>query len=76
MAMDIISKEKKEIRWKGLPSNAQHDIEVLQRDKRRLEQSLAKKREHLQELIMQVRVRPALSLLCWPCPPPHPSPCV
>ena len=53
MAMDIISKEKKEIKWKGLPSNAQHDMEVLHRDKRRLEQSLAKKREHLQELIMQ-----------------------
>jgi transcription factor Dp-1 len=55
MAMDIISKEKKEIRWKGLPSHAQPDLdlEVLQRDKRRLEQSLQRKREHLQELIMQ-----------------------
>jgi len=53
MAMDIISKEKKEIRWKGLPSNAQHDLEVLRRDKRRLESSLAKKRELLQELILQ-----------------------
>ncbi len=53
MAMDIISKEKKEIRWKGLPSNAQHDLEVLNRDKRRLEQSLNKKKELLQELILQ-----------------------
>ena len=30
MAMDIISKEKKEIRWKGLPSNTKHDLELLQ----------------------------------------------
>jgi hypothetical protein len=29
MAMDIISKERKEIRWKGLPSNLQHDTEML-----------------------------------------------
>lgn len=29
MAMDIISKERKEIRWKGLPSNVQHDAEML-----------------------------------------------
>jgi hypothetical protein len=59
MAMDIISKEKKEIRWKGLPSNAQHDIEMMQREKRALEDSVAKKREHLQDLIMQVHAHPA-----------------
>jgi transcription factor Dp-1 len=30
MAMDIISKERKEIRWKGLPNNVQqHDTEML-----------------------------------------------
>ena len=29
MAMDIISKEKKEIRWRGLPSNAKQDLELL-----------------------------------------------
>ncbi|OQR80753.1 transcription factor Dp-1, partial [Thraustotheca clavata] len=28
MAMDIISKEKKEIRWRGLPSNAKQDLEL------------------------------------------------
>jgi hypothetical protein len=54
MAMDIISKEKKEIRWKGLPSNSQHDIELLERDRRRLEQSITRKREQLQELLQQV----------------------
>lgn len=35
------------------PTEPQPDLEVLQRDKRRLEQSLQRKREHLQELIMQ-----------------------
>ena len=29
MAMDIISKEKKEIQWKGLPSTDVDDIESL-----------------------------------------------
>lgn len=29
MAMDIISKERKEIQWKGLPSSLQHDTEML-----------------------------------------------
>lgn len=64
MAMDIISKEKKEIRWKGLPCNAQHDIELLQREKRALEDSVAKKKEHLQELILQVR--PTMPNFCEP----------
>lgn len=30
MAMDIISKEKKEIQWKGLPSTSVEDIEQLE----------------------------------------------
>jgi len=29
MAMHIISKEKKDIRWIGLPTNARHELEVL-----------------------------------------------
>lgn len=29
MAMDIISKDKKEIQWKGLPRTSQNDIEEL-----------------------------------------------
>ena len=32
MAMEIISKEKKEIRWKGLPSHAQVSMELNGRD--------------------------------------------
>jgi len=33
MAMDIISKEKKEIRWIGLPTNAKQEIEELEAKK-------------------------------------------
>mmetsp|Transcript_25793 Transcript_25793/g.75222 ORF Transcript_25793/g.75222 Transcript_25793/m.75222 type:complete len:355 (-) Transcript_25793:137-1201(-) len=53
MAMDIISKEKKEIRWKGLPSNAMHDKEALEKEKVRLQRSIQKKQEHLQQLMEQ-----------------------
>jgi len=58
MAMDIISKEKKEIRWKGLPSNAHHDLELLEREKSQKEAEVRKKRDLLRDLIMQgVRYR-------------------
>ena len=30
MAMNVITKKRKAIVWKGLPSNAQHDLELLQ----------------------------------------------
>ncbi|KDO26567.1 hypothetical protein SPRG_07971 [Saprolegnia parasitica CBS 223.65] len=44
MAMDIISKEKKEIRWRGLPSNAKQDLELL---------THRAKEQQLQELLLQ-----------------------
>jgi len=53
MAMDIISKEKKEIRWKGLPSNAHHDLDMLQRDVQFRTQELERKRDSLRELLVQ-----------------------
>jgi hypothetical protein len=53
MAMDIVSKEKKEIRWKGLPTNAQHDRDALEREHERLQISIARKREHLGQLMEQ-----------------------
>ena len=55
MAMDIITKEKKEIRWKGLPTNADHDLNSLQREKEALLKSIEKKKAHLQQLVLQVR---------------------
>ena len=53
MAMDIISKEKKEIRWKGLPTNSHHDLEKLQKERDNCLAEVQKKRECLQELLVQ-----------------------
>ena len=69
MAMDIISKEKKDIRWKGLPSNAQHDLEGLERDKARLERNIKKKREQLEQVRMHALRRqghaPRTTTFAW-----------
>lgn len=54
MAMEIITKEKKQISWKGLPSNVDHDLESLRRERKYLEATIHKKRGHLQELLLQV----------------------
>jgi hypothetical protein len=60
MAMDIISKEKKEIRWKGLPSNAQHDLDLLSKERDGKAADVERKREQLKELIRQGRGYKAL----------------
>lgn len=54
MAMDIISKEKKEIRWKGLPTTNLSDIEQLKTERKRLTSRIDKKRAYLQELKEQI----------------------
>ena len=54
MAMDIISKEKKQITWKGLPSSAHHDLDVLQRERRGRLEEVRRKQECLQELLLLV----------------------
>ncbi|ETI45493.1 hypothetical protein, variant 1 [Phytophthora nicotianae CJ01A1] len=53
MAMDIISKERKEIRWKGLPSNLQHDTEMLLAERNERMKSVEQKKQHLQDLLVQ-----------------------
>mmetsp|Transcript_22345 Transcript_22345/g.29233 ORF Transcript_22345/g.29233 Transcript_22345/m.29233 type:complete len:379 (+) Transcript_22345:58-1194(+) len=53
MAMGIIAKDKKELRWKGLPSNPFNEIELLARKKQELKVTIEKKREQLQELLLQ-----------------------
>jgi len=53
MAMDIISKEKKEIRWIGIPTNAQNDLDVLRSERNSRSKTIAKKKEHLNELLSQ-----------------------
>ncbi|VAH87641.1 unnamed protein product [Triticum turgidum subsp. durum] len=50
MAMDIISKDKKEIQWKGLPRTSINDIEELQSDLAGVKARIEKKSAYLQEL--------------------------
>ncbi|KAM7464191.1 hypothetical protein LguiA_032312 [Lonicera macranthoides] len=50
MAMDIISKDKKEIQWKGLPRTSLNDIEELKNDRLALRNRIEKKAAYLQEL--------------------------
>lgn len=53
MAMNIISKEKKEIRWLGLPTNSLQEATSMESDKvERLERIKAKTKQ-LQDLILQ-----------------------
>lgn len=53
MAMDIISKDKKDIRWKGLPNNVHHDLDMLQREGQFRRAEVERKRESLRELLVQ-----------------------
>ncbi|OVA06959.1 Transcription factor E2F/dimerization partner (TDP) [Macleaya cordata] len=50
MAMDIISKDKKEIQWKGLPRTSLNDIEELKAERIGLRNRIEKKAAYLQEL--------------------------
>jgi len=50
MAMDIISKDKKEIQWKGLPRTSISDIEELKKEVVGLKGRIEKKSAYLQEL--------------------------
>mmetsp|Transcript_26558 Transcript_26558/g.61152 ORF Transcript_26558/g.61152 Transcript_26558/m.61152 type:complete len:248 (-) Transcript_26558:1027-1770(-) len=52
-AVGIISKEKKEITWKGLPSSAHNDLEVLKRERNNRMTEIQRKRECLQKLLVQ-----------------------
>jgi predicted transcriptional regulator len=54
MAMNIIKKEKKEIRWVGYPTiNAKEELQQLLADKEERLQRIRKKKEFLQELEAQ-----------------------
>jgi len=54
MAMNIISKEKKEIRWLGLPTNSAQECTSLERHKEALGERIRDKTHQLHELILQV----------------------
>jgi len=53
MALDIISKDKKEIKWKGLPTAESQDLEALRADMEYQKSNLQKKREAMKELLIQ-----------------------
>eukprot|EP01136_Pigoraptor_vietnamica_P000551 Opistho-1_new@25990 len=53
MAMNIISKEKKDIKWIGLPTNSAEECKRLEAEKVQRNERLRTKRAHLQELILQ-----------------------
>ncbi|BAT72660.1 hypothetical protein VIGAN_01008600 [Vigna angularis var. angularis] len=55
MAMDIISKDKKEIQWKGLARTSVSNIEDLKTERLGLRNKIEKKASYLQELEDQVR---------------------
>ncbi|XP_022882714.1 transcription factor-like protein DPB isoform X1 [Olea europaea var. sylvestris] len=50
MAMDIISKDKKDIQWKGLPRSSLNDIEELKTECLGLSNRIEKKSAYLEEL--------------------------
>lgn len=53
MAMDIISKDKKQISWNGLPTSAHQDIEMLEREREFKTREILRKRQALKELVTQ-----------------------
>ncbi|KAL3847970.1 hypothetical protein ACJMK2_018858 [Sinanodonta woodiana] len=53
MAMNIISKEKKEIRWIGLPTNSAQECQNLEIEKQKRLERIRHKKQQLQELILQ-----------------------
>ena len=57
MAMNIISKEKKEIRWLGLPTNSVQEANNLEVDKAKRMERIRAKTQQLQDLILQASPR-------------------
>ncbi|XP_067322081.1 transcription factor Dp-2 isoform X2 [Anolis sagrei] len=53
MAMNIISKEKKEIKWIGLPTNSAQECQKLEMERQKRIERIRQKRTQLQELLLQ-----------------------
>ncbi|KAF3551519.1 hypothetical protein DY000_02000080 [Brassica cretica] len=62
MALDIIARDKKEIRWKGLPIICKKDVEEVKRDRNKLMNSVQKKAVFLKELREKVSSLESLML--------------
>jgi hypothetical protein len=55
MAMNIISKEKKEIKWIGLPCNKKQECQELEVEKQKKLERIKSKSEILKNLLIEVR---------------------
>lgn len=55
MAMNIISKEKKEIKWIGLPCNKKQECQDLEIEKKKKQERIEAKCEQLKDLILEVK---------------------
>lgn len=53
MAMNIISKEKKEIRWHGLPTSSVQECDDLEKENEKARERIELKQQELRELILQ-----------------------
>lgn len=53
MAMNIISKDKKEIKWMGFPTNSAQECQDLEAERQRRLERIKHKQSQLQELILQ-----------------------
>lgn len=53
MAMNIISKEKKEIRWLGLPTNSAQECQKLEVEKQKRLERISVKKQHLYDVLLQ-----------------------
>lgn len=54
MAMNIIAKEKKEIRWLGLPTTSAQECGSLINEKKSITERIQVKTHQLNELLLQV----------------------
>lgn len=53
MAINVISKEKKEIKWIGLPTNAAQECLYLEEEKNKLKEMIEEKRKQVRGLLLQ-----------------------
>lgn len=55
MAMNIISKEKKEIKWLGLPTSSVQECEEIEIQNQQTRKRIEEKQQQLRELVLKVR---------------------
>lgn len=54
MAMNIISKEKKEIKWIGLPTSSAQECEEIELENQQTRKRIEEKQQQLRELVLKV----------------------